>query len=340
MITRTTPSWHTEHWQQQLANGISSLAELCETLNLPLPSHDEQDLQHAAIESFSLKVPRNFVAKMEQGNPQDPLLLQVLPQHQELTPTTGYSVDPLQEAHFAPLPGVIHKYKSRLLLTGSGTCAVNCRYCFRRHFPYADNHITPKAIDDIVEYLNTHPEINEVILSGGDPLATSNRRLAALFDALRHVKTLQRMRIHTRFPVMIPERIDAELLAIIAEHSWQWVMVMHSNHPAELDDNFGRHVAKLKQAGVTLLNQSVLLADINDHPNTLAALSERLFQYQVMPYYLHTLDPVAGAAHFAVDADKTINIYKSLLGLLPGFLVPKLVKETPNATSKTLLDLG
>ncbi|MCG8669420.1 MAG: EF-P beta-lysylation protein EpmB [Pseudomonadales bacterium] len=332
MITRTAPTWHTEDWQKQLSNCISSVQELLEQLELSL---SELPAQLQAHQDFPIRVPRAYASKIQPGDANDPLLLQVLPQAQELTKNPGYSNDPLNEQQFNPLPGLIHKYQSRVLLTTSTACAINCRYCFRRHFPYQENRISQQQMRDITDYLNGHSEINEVIFSGGDPLASSNSRLAQWIGQLSDVKHLKRIRVHTRLPVVIPERIDTQLLELIESSSMQWVFVVHSNHPNELDNSFAEAMSLLRQRNVQLLNQSVLLKGINDDAKTLAELSESLFDCGVTPYYLHLLDPVAGAAHFEVPLKRAKLIHLELLRRLSGYLVPKLVKEVPEAPSKT-----
>ncbi|MCG8315274.1 MAG: EF-P beta-lysylation protein EpmB [Pseudomonadales bacterium] len=332
MITRTAPSWHTEDWQIQLSNSLTDVSELLATLNL-----SPQDLpkQLQAHQSFPVRVPRQFVDKMQSGNPFDPLLLQVLPQPRELVVTPGFQTDPLQEQQFTPLPGLIHKYRSRVLLTTSSACAINCRYCFRRHFPYQDNRISQQHVAAIIQYLKQHPEVNEVILSGGDPLATSNSRLKKLLEALEALPQLTRIRVHTRFPVVIPQRIDQGLLEIIEHSRLRWVMVVHSNHSQELGQAFQEVMQQLRDMNVLLLNQSVLLKDINDNVGTLTTLSETLFTMGIQPYYLHLLDPVVGASHFDIPEDSARALYHSLLAALPGYLAPKLVRETPDSPAKT-----
>ncbi|MDX1692643.1 MAG: EF-P beta-lysylation protein EpmB [Ketobacteraceae bacterium] len=332
MITRTAPTWHTEDWQIQLARGFSSVQELLTALGLEPGDLPAQLKAHG---EFPLRVPRAFVRKMEPGNPVDPLLLQVLPQSRELLEAPGYNRDPLEETRFTPVPGLIHKYRSRVLLTTSSACAINCRYCFRRHFPYNDHRISRAQIHDITGYLARQPEVNEVIFSGGDPLAISNSRFAELVDALSDIPHLQRLRIHSRFPVVIPQRIDEALLKLVEDTRFQWLMVVHSNHPNELCADFATAMTLLRERQVTLLNQSVLLRGVNDDAQVLAALSDKLFSMGIMPYYLHLMDPVAGAAHFDIPEPQSTKIYQDLLGILPGYLVPKLVKELPDRPAKT-----
>jgi len=335
MIPNTT---ETHHWTEELKQAVSNPLELCQQLNInpqQLPGGIEGLKKGQQL--FKTLVPQPFIKLMQQGNPLDPLLLQVLPLGAESQAATGFVTDPLQESKYNPLPGLIHKYTSRVLLTTSGACAVNCRYCFRRHFPYAQNSLSSSGGQAILDYLQKHPKVNEVIFSGGDPLATPDKRLAARVKQLESLPQLKRLRIHTRLPVVIPSRINTEFLSWVAATRLKVMMVLHINHPQEIGAELIQALGLLKQAGVLLLNQSVLLKDINDQANILAELSEALFEQNIQPYYLHTLDPVAGAAHFAIDDKKARQIYAELLAELPGFLVPKLVREYPNQPAKTPL---
>lgn len=320
-----------ETWQQALAGSIRDPKELFELLEL-----DMKQLPAAiqANREFPLRVPHAFVSRIAKRDWNDPLLKQILPVSQELDFQSGYTTDPLDEKSTNSLPGLIHKYHGRVLLIVSGGCAINCRYCFRRHFPYSENNPGRQAWPDTLEYIANDSSISEVIFSGGDPLAASNSLLAGLakqLESIPHVKTL---RIHTRMPIMIPQRIDSECLNWLTASRLNPVMVIHCNHPNELDEDTGAALSKLKSAGVTLLNQSVLLAGVNDQAQILRRLSERLFEFGVLPYYLHLLDKVEGAAHFDVDNDTGAAIIRELLATLPGYLVPKLVKEYAGANSK------
>lgn len=328
----------THHWTETLKQAVRDPLELCRLLNInpeDLPGGSKGLQQGHQL--FRTLVPRPFINLMQSGNPKDPLLLQVLPLAQENLPQPGFVTDPLQEQQSNPLPGLIHKYQSRVLLTSSGACAVNCRYCFRRHFPYADNSLSQQATTAILDYLQRHPKVNEVILSGGDPLATPDSRLADRIQQLEQLPQLKRLRIHTRLPVVIPSRINDELLSWLNSTRLQTVMVLHINHPQEVGNELCEAIQRLKQTGTTLLNQSVLLQGINDQPEILAELSETLFAQGVMPYYLHAFDPVDGAAHFAIKDQQARQIYAELLALLPGYLVPKLVREYPDQPAKTPL---
>lgn len=324
-----------QNWQSQLSDLITDPLELLEILELS----KAQLLSGAILASgqFKLRVPRAFVSKMEVGNPLDPLLLQVLPHHLEMEEHEGFVTDPLDEEQANQIPGVLHKYKSRFLLTLTGACAVHCRYCFRRHFPYQEN--LPKNEDwlNIKGYLEAHPEINEVILSGGDPLTLSNRKLATWIERLESLSQIKILRIHSRVPIVIPERIDEELVSLLKNSRLRVILVVHSNHPAELDNLTCAKLSHLAKQNILVLNQAVLLKGVNDSAQTLVNLSQRLFEAQILPYYLHVLDKVKGAHHFDLGAEKIDQIYKDVLASLPGYLVPKLVREVAGENNKTPL---
>ncbi len=331
MITRSIQLRQSTGWQTLLGQAITDPEELLQELHLPV------SLLPAALQAccgFRLRVPRGFVARMRPGDPDDPLLRQVLPLGQELVVTPGYSSDPLAELEAMPAPGLLHKYQKRVLLTMTGACAVHCRYCFRRHYPYSDAN-PMREIRQTLNYLRRQMDVNEVILSGGDPLTLSDRRLAGLVAELETVPQLQRLRIHSRVPVVLPERINQELLAWMKNTRLQVVLVIHSNHANEIDSSVATAMQQLHAAGITLLNQSVLLRGINDRAETLADLSEKLFAADVLPYYLHQLDPVLGAAHFQVDDRKARALMEKIRRSLPGYLVPQLVREQPGHPSKT-----
>ena len=327
----TTPAW-----QQALADIIRSPQELFELLGL-----DTTQLPAALAvnRDFSLKVPREFAGRMEQGNWHDPLLQQVLPLGAELEHQPGFTEDPLAEADSNPIPGLIHKYRSRALLVISGGCAIHCRYCFRRHFPYADNNPGRQQWQQALDYIRADQRINEVIFSGGDPLVANDRLLGYLAEQLAAIDHVQTLRIHSRLPVVIPQRIDDSCLQWLTGTRLQAVMVIHSNHANELDESVGQALLALRAAGVTVLNQAVLLAGINDSADAQVALSQRLFHYGALPYYLHLLDRVQGAAHFEVNEQAARQLMQQLLVRLPGYLVPKLVREQAGAGSKTPLNL-
>jgi EF-P beta-lysylation protein EpmB len=326
IISRSSPAW-----QQHLADAIREPAELLAALDLP--SHLLPQPEGATL-SFPLRVPRGYVALMERGNPNDPLLRQVLPLDAENAAASGFVTDPVGDLAARALPGVLHKYHGRALLIVTGACGVHCRYCFRRHYPYVDSGLTREREHAALAYLREDTSITEVILSGGDPLTLTDTRLAKFVAQLADIPRLQRLRIHTRLPVVLPERITAEFVDWLSGSRLKPVMVIHANHPRELDSNLAEGLARLAHAGVTLLNQSVLLRGVNDDPTTLAALSTRLFDVGVLPYYLHQLDRVHGAAHFEVTDTTARAVHRALMNQLPGYLVPRLVREQASARSK------
>ncbi|GAA0310329.1 EF-P beta-lysylation protein EpmB [Psychrobacter aestuarii] len=323
-----------KNWQTQLSEAISSVDALLAELSL-----SEHRAQFYTPQHFKLRVPRGFVAKMRAGDINDPLLKQVLPDVQEQIAVTGYVSDPLSENTQNPIKGLLHKYQSRVLMPITGACAIHCRYCFRQHFDYNANMPTAQISSEIVAYIEDNPEINEVILSGGDPLSISNRRLFAWLEVLEGIEQLHTIRLHTRLPVVIPERLDDDLLARLQASRCQIVMVIHCNHANEIDANTARYLQRVRDAGITLLNQAVLLAGVNDSLEAQIDLSKTLFDSGVMPYYLHLLDKVAGAAHFDSHESDAIRLYWQMLAALPGYLVPKLVKELPNKPFKVPIDI-
>ena len=323
-----------KNWQTQLSEAITSVDELLGILRLESLRADVYVPKH-----FELRVPQAFVAKMRVGDSNDPLLKQVLPDQREQIQVTGYVADPLSENTQNPVKGMLHKYQSRVLLTITGACAIHCRYCFRQHFDYSANMPTANAKEHIVNYITAHPEINEVILSGGDPLNVTNRRLFAWLDTLESIPQLTTIRLHTRLPLVIPARLDEALLDRLSRSRCHIVMVIHCNHANEIDTFTAEQLQRTRAAGITLLNQAVLLKGINDNLEIQTQLSQRLFATGVIPYYLHVLDKVAGAAHFDSDERSAIELYWSLLAALPGYLVPKLVRELPNKRFKVPIDI-
>lgn len=321
-----------EHWQKILADGFASAETLLAYLNLPSELGCQQ-----AEQLFKTRVPRQFAARMQPGNRFDPLLLQVLAHAEEQHNMPGYFFDPLQETTANPIPGLIHKYKSRVLLTLTGVCAINCRFCFRRHFPYETNNPGQIGWQKACEYIAENSQIDEVILSGGDPLLASNRTLKQLMGYLKPITHVRTIRIHTRIPIVLTERIHSELLDIFDTQRFHIVVVLHSNHPQELDDTVAKACSTMKQSGWLLLNQSVLLKGINDQANILATLSRRLFECGVLPYYLHLPDKVSGTHHFDLPIQRALSIFHGLQSQLPGYLVPRLVREDPKEPYKTLL---
>ena len=334
IVTLNSPS--REDWLQQLADVITEPNELLQLL--ALDSHPELVAGRDARRLFALRVPRAFVWRMKKGDPQDPLLLQVLTAQQEFVDAPGYSTDPLDEQS-SVVPGLLHKYKNRALLLVKGGCAVNCRYCFRRHFPYQDNQGNKRNWQNALDYIRQLPELDEIIFSGGDPLMAKDHELDWLIGELEAIPHLKRLRIHSRLPVVIPARITESLCQRLAQSRLQVLLVTHINHAQEIDDALRHAMLMLKRAGVTLLNQSVLLRGINDNATTLAALSNALFDAGVLPYYLHVLDKVQGAAHFFVPDDKARAIVRELLSMVSGYMVPKLAREIGGEPSKTQLDL-
>lgn len=316
-------------WQALLADGYTNPKQLLHDLGLP-------DRDVSADTLFKTRVPKSFAEKMQHGNPNDPLLLQVLPTSDEFTHVDGFTADPLSEQQFNPLSGLLHKYQTRVLLTFRGACAINCRYCFRRHFDYADNRINDAQLSHVIDYIQAHPHVNEVILSGGDPLMAKDAQLKNAIAQFATLPQLKRLRIHSRLPVVIPERITDELVTMLSATRLKTVMVLHSNHANELDEHFAKHIKRLIDNGVQVFNQSVLLKNINDNADSLVSLSEKLFDYGILPYYLFVLDKVSGAAHFNVDENQAKQLIREMAAQLPGYLVPKLARETAGMTSKDM----
>ena len=334
IIAQTLPP---RDWDGSAADIITDPAELLALLQLD-PASLPAAL--AAARDFPLRVPRSYLRCMRPGDPHDPLLHQVLARAEELEPAPGYSADPLDEAAHTPVPGLLHKYRGRVLMMVTGACAIHCRYCFRRHFPYQAHLPTRERLAVMLDWLRGRDDIKEVILSGGDPLSISDRRLGELVQALAGIPGLRRLRIHSRLPVVMPERVSEGLLSILASSSLNPVLVIHANHARELGPEAANALTALGAAGVTLLNQSVLLRGVNDSEDALAALSERLQECGVIPYYLHQLDRVAGAAHFAVPDVEATALVRALHARLPGYLVPRLVREEPGAPGKSGIDIA
>jgi EF-P beta-lysylation protein EpmB len=321
-------------WKRELANATTSAASLLERLGLE--QYREKVNLHPG---FRCLVTEAYINKMQAGNINDPLLRQVLPLIEEtdvLHQQQGVD-DPVGDLDALVSPGLIHKYHGRALLITTGACAIHCRYCFRRAYPYQQATCTSKALQDALHYLGEHPEIDEVILSGGDPLMLDNKRLSALISALEGIRHVHTIRLHTRLPIVLPSRINDGLLDLLKASRFHTVVVIHANHANELDDAAATGLLKLHAAGITLLNQSVLLKGVNDNSDTLVALSRRLFQCRTLPYYLHLLDPVTGAMHFAVSNQTSINLMRLLQERLPGYLVPRMVRELAGSKAKTAI---
>lgn len=336
MITAQPPSPQPDApppvgWQALWRDAIRDPAELLAGLGLPELAGR---VASAAAVQFPLRVPRGFAARMRHGDPHDPLLRQVLPLDDEDRIVPGFGLDAVGDLASSGGSGVLHKYDGRALLVATGSCAIHCRYCFRRHFPYGEQTAAAGQWREALAYLAADPSISEVLLSGGDPLSLSTPKLAEFSDALAHLPHVRRLRLHTRLPVVLPERVDPPFLAWLASLPQSVVVVIHANHANEMDVSVDRAIAGLRAAGATVLNQAVLLRGVNDSVSALAALSERLFEAGVLPYYLHLLDRVAGSAHFEVSADEARRLHGMLSRRLPGYLVPRLVQEVAGAPAK------
>ena len=332
MIARSMHPTQSIDWRESMRAIISDPRELLAALGL-----DPDDARVAALGSkdFSLRVPREFVARMRHGDWNDPLLRQVLPLVDEQLSAPGYRFDAVGDHAALRTDGLLHKYAHRVLLLTTAACAVHCRYCFRRHFPYAESLAGKDNWAAPVAWLKAHPSVNEVILSGGDPLSLSTAKLRALTDQLASIPHLKRLRIHTRWPVVLPARVDRELLDWLENIRLERVVVIHANHANEFDADVAQALSRLRSSGATLLNQAVLLRGVNDSVSALKDLSETLIANQVLPYYLHLLDRVQGSAHFEVSEADAQHLVQALKAELPGFLVPRLARETEGEPSKT-----
>ena len=318
-------------WQQEIATAFTDFAALFDFLEL-----DRETLPYslAADNPFPMRVPRNYAARMEKGNPWDPLLLQVLPRYAENTQFPGFRTDPVGDLDALQVPGLLQKYRHRALIITTGACAVHCRYCFRRNFPYQETVAVGQDLAGALTWLHAHPEIREVILSGGDPLSLNDRQLLQWLDALSELDQLQRLRLHTRVPVVVPKRVTPALVAWLNASPKSIALVLHINHPNELHSELQQTLVQLRAPKVTLFNQAVLLKGVNDRADLLIDLSELLFAHGVIPYYLHQLDRVAGSAHFEVSDHDARELHAQLAAALPGYLVPRLVREIAGAANK------
>ncbi|HOV95734.1 MAG TPA: EF-P beta-lysylation protein EpmB [Thermomonas sp.] len=321
-------------WQVQWRDAVRDPRELLALLGLDALA---AQLSDAAAQQFPLRVPRGFIARMRHGDPADPLLRQVLPVLDEDRIVPGFGLDAVGDHAARSGHGVIQKYNGRALLIATGSCAVNCRYCFRRHYPYADDSAASGGWRDALAVIAGDASVHEIILSGGDPLSLADHKLAELTHALRTIPHIRRLRIHTRLPIVLPERVDAGLLDWLRGLPWPVAMVVHANHANEFDPAVDAAMARLRGIGITLLNQAVLLHGVNDQTDALADLCERGYAAGVLPYYLHQLDRVQGAAHFEVDTPRALALHTQLAARLPGYLVPKLVREIPGQPGKTPL---
>ena len=331
MIPHTDTSWQAQDWQKELSMLINDPEQLLSMLDL------DRSLLHSALlanRDFQLRVTPSYARRIKKGDSHDPLLRQVLPIGEELNKVAGFTADPLAEKQSSPRKGIIHKYQGRVLLVTATQCAINCRYCFRRHFPYAEHHVNRDQWDEALGYIRQDESIHEVILSGGDPLSLADKQLSWLVNKVASIAHVRRLRIHTRMPIVLPSRITTALLQLLNDTRLKSVMVIHCNHAQEIDEQVENAITRLRNANIDILNQSVLLKGVNDTPEALVQLSERLFEIGVTPYYLHLLDRVAGAAHFEVSEDHAKNIYLKMMQSLSGYLVPKLVREKAHALCK------
>ena len=321
-------------WQQALKDAVRDPVELCQILRLP------ESLEAAAVKaarSFPLFAPRGYIARMRCGDPTDPLLRQVLPLAEEEAAAAGFVADPVDDAAAVKTPGLLQKYASRVLMVTTGACAVHCRYCFRRHFPYGEGPKSLAAWEPALAQIAADTSLREVLLSGGDPWTLTDDWLGKLSHRLAEIPHLMRLRIHTRLPIIIPERVCEELLAWLTGTRLTPIVVVHANHPAEIDTAVAAALTRLVDAGAMVLNQSVLLRGVNDTVEALAGLCERLIDLRVVPYYLHQLDRVAGAAHFEVPEATGLALIEELRARLPGYAVPRYVREMPGAANKVVL---
>ncbi|MDZ4685590.1 MAG: EF-P beta-lysylation protein EpmB [Planctomycetaceae bacterium] len=323
---------HRERWQQELADAVRDPVELCRRLGLP---DDAIEPARRASKLFPLLVPQNFLGRMRPGDLADPLLRQVLPLDAEFDDVPGYLADPVDDDAARLAPGLLQKYAGRALLITTGACAVHCRYCFRRHYPYAEEPRTLSDWEPAFQTIEADDTLHEVLLSGGDPLTLTDARLAALVERLEAIPHLRRLRLHTRLPIVLPSRVTSAFIELLCETRLTPIVVVHANHPQELTGDCADAVRTLVRSGITTLNQAVLLRGVNDDADTLAALSERLIDLGVLPYYLHQLDRVQGAAHFAVPDDVGVSLIAELRRRLPGYAVPQFVREIAGAAHKT-----
>lgn len=332
--TSGSPSTAALDWRLVMADAVTEFGQLCRRLDL---SAEVASVGHWACQDFPLLVPQPYLSRIQPGNPQDPLLLQVLPQPVELAEQSGFGTDPVGENKTTRWPGVLRKYPGRLLIVASRDCAVHCRFCFRRHFPHATPPLNANSLHNLVGEIVAEPDLREIVLSGGDPLTLDDAVLADLAGRLARVPQIRRLRIHTRLPIMVPQRVTAELVTWMRATRLTVIVVVHVNHPAEIDAPVAASLGRLVNAGVPVLSQSVLLRGVNDRAEVLAELFQRLVDLRVMPYYLHQLDRVLGAAHFEVPEPTGVELLRQLRARLPGYAVPRYVRETAGDSSKRLL---
>lgn len=318
-------------WQRAMKEAVRDVGELCRILGL---DRDFQRQATAAAKQFPLFAPLSYIARMQHGDPADPLLRQVLPIGDEMLETPGFTADPVGDGEATHAPGLLQKYAGRVLLVTTGACAIHCRYCFRRHFPYDEVPHGMAAWEPALDEIAADESIHEVILSGGDPLTLVDRQLSRLAERLADIPHIRRLRVHMRVPIVIPERVTVELIDWLRGTRLTPIMVVHANHVAELDATVAASLGRLVNAGVPVLNQAVLLRGVNDSVEAQVALNERLVELRVMPYYLHQLDRVAGAAHFETPESLGHAIIAELRRRLPGYAVPRDVREVAGVAHK------
>jgi EF-P beta-lysylation protein EpmB len=317
-------------WQDELRESLQDSRLLLEKLGLQANKVGAD----AISDTFPLKAPESYLNRIKKYDPTDPLLRQILPLEAENTKYENYVTDPVGDLNSETVPGLLHKYHGRVLLVTTGACAIHCRYCFRRHFPYAESNPANQNWQPALNYIRNDSSISEVILSGGDPLMLADNKLLGLFDNLAGIAHLKRLRIHSRIPAVLPSRITDSFLALFQDLRLTPVMVLHVNHVNEIDESVESSLQKLVSAGISLLNQTVLLQGVNDSSEAISALNEKLFESGVLPYYLHMLDKVEGAAHFAVEEEHARTIMTRLRETLPGYLVPRLIREQAGSPYK------
>ena len=333
IIPVSSPCCQAHSWKKELKRALSDAHQLLQYVGVDAGAFEQG---FGGQKQFPLRVPRPFADRMKYGDPRDPLLRQVLSLDQEMLRVKGYNRDPLQEQANRH-PGLLHKYHGRVLLILAAACAVNCRYCFRRHFPYQEQASLGSTLAVNLQAIASDPSISEVILSGGDPLMQDDPQLTKLLASLERIPHIKRLRVHTRLPVVIPARVTDELCQLLEHCRFAVTLVLHINHAQEIDAALNASLNKLRKANVHLLNQAVLLRGVNDDATLLCQLSERAFEVGILPYYLHLLDPIAGAAHFDVGEDRAKSLVQTMRRLLPGYLVPRLAREWPDRPSKTII---
>jgi EF-P beta-lysylation protein EpmB len=317
-------------WRQIQKNNFTQIPKLLDFLEL------SESLRKKVLDRprFSLNLPKRLAEKIVKNTLDDPILRQFIPLEDELITTPGFNSDPVKDQEFQKTKKILHKYNGRALLIATSACAMHCRYCFRQNFPYETKE---KNFDEEIAYLKNNPTVSEVILSGGDPLSLSDESLSSLFAAFDSIPSIQRIRFHTRFPIGIPERIDPSFLSLLASTNKQVFFVIHSNHPKELDSDVVSALKKIQRLGIPVLNQSVLLKGVNDDESTLLNLKEVLLAAGILPYYLHSLDPIQGAGHFSVPEERGVQLIRYIQKHLSGFGVPRFVREDAGEASKTFL---